>query len=104
MKNMKNIFLIQMSILFMLAGCSKISEKEVERLVYVNYSSLTMSIGEEEQLTASPTSATFTWESADTSVATVSPTGLVRAAGEGETNIIVRSGDATGKVLIIVIP
>ena len=94
---MKN-FLIQTTGIFacllMFAGCSKGPERDLEKRIFVNHASLDMYVGEEVQITASPTTlGTFIWETEDNSVATVSQNGEVRATGEGETNIIVTCGE-----------
>ncbi|MYE70082.1 MAG: hypothetical protein F4237_08550, partial [Gemmatimonadetes bacterium] len=69
--------------------------------VVVSTSSLTFSsLGETAQLTATVhdqngqamASATVAWVSADTDVATVDGNGLVSAAGQGATNIVVTAG------------
>lgn len=52
-----------------------------------------MFVGDELQITASPTNESFTWTSEDPSVATVGATGDVRAVGVGETNIVVSNGN-----------
>jgi len=94
--NMKS-FLIQTTCIFacllMLAGCRKGPDRDIEKKIYVNHASLDMFVGDEDQITASPTDETFTWESEDSSVATVGSTGEVYAMSEGETNIIVSNGD-----------
>ena len=104
MNNM-NRFLMQTTCIFMLllfAGCNEYLDKEVERLIYVNHTSLNMTVGDEIQLTASPTIETYTWESMDTSVATVSKTGEVWAMGEGETQIVVSCGDLRKEISVYV--
>jgi hypothetical protein len=78
---------------WILFGCGKASVTEVERRIFVDYFSLNLFVGDEVQITASPTGETFTWYSEDVSVATVSASGQVQATGEGETNIIVRYDD-----------
>ena len=82
MNNMKNI-LIQIIFLLMLAGCSKGPDRNIEYKIYVTHPQLKMIVGEEVQITASPTEQTFTWESTNPAVASVSATGLVRAIGDG---------------------
>ena len=93
---MKSI-LFQISCIFacwlMFAGCMKGPDRDIEKRIFVNRPLLDMFVDEEVQVTASPTSETFTWNSENSSVATVSQTGLVRATGAGETNIIVSCGD-----------
>ena len=105
--NRLNRFLIQgCSVIIMLifagAACSQLPDKEVERLIYVNHASLNMFVGDIVQLTASPTIETYTWESRDTSVATVNQTGEVTATGAGETEIVVTSGELSKEIQVIV--
>ena len=48
------------------------------------------------------TGVMFAWESADTSVATVDPTGLVTALGNGHTTITATAGSASGTARVTV--
>ena len=80
-------------ICILLAGCAEGPNRDIEKRFFVNYTSLDMYVGDEVQITASPTIETFTWESEDASVASVSQAGEVLATGEGETNILVSCGD-----------
>jgi hypothetical protein len=87
--------------LLMFAGCRKGPDRDIEKRIFVNPASLDMFVGEEVQITASPASETFTWESEDQAVATVSLTGEVRAVGAGETNIIVSSAGLRREIPVI---
>ncbi|MFA7105590.1 MAG: Ig-like domain-containing protein [Dysgonamonadaceae bacterium] len=69
--------------LFMLSACSDGPERDVEYTIYTTQSTIELIEGEEYQITASPTTQTFRWESSDAAVATVSSTGLVRAISDG---------------------
>lgn len=93
---MKN-FLIQTICMLacggLLSGCGNASVAEAEKQIFVNHSSLSLFVGDEVQITASPTLEDFKWSSENTSVATVGASGDVRAVGEGETNIIVSYDD-----------
>ncbi|MDR2385673.1 MAG: Ig-like domain-containing protein [Tannerella sp.] len=103
---MKNILIQITGILtcgWILFGCGKASVTEVERNIFVDHSSLNMFVGDQLQITASPTNETFTWTSEDASVATVSASGEVRAVNEGETNIIVRYDDVQRVIPVSVV-
>lgn len=76
-----------------LAACSNGPEREVEYTIYSTHSALEMIEGDEFQVTASPTTQTFTWESTNTSVATVNSTGLVRAISDGTCFINITSSE-----------
>ena len=80
-------FLIQITCifacLFMLAGCGKGPDRDIKHEIYVTHPELNMMVGEEWQITASPTDQTFTWESTNPEVASVNATGLVRALKDG---------------------
>jgi hypothetical protein len=76
------------------AACSDDSNNEVEEVtIFVDHSSLDLFVGEQVQITASPTGETFEWKSDNPAVATVSA-GLVIAMGEGTTSIVVSCRDA----------
>ncbi|MDR0845703.1 MAG: Ig-like domain-containing protein [Tannerella sp.] len=77
-----------------LSGCDvEYKQREVEKTIYVDKSSIALYVGNTQQLTVSPADGVYNWTSEDESIAKVSLTGLVEATGEGTTNIIVSSGD-----------
>ncbi|MDR1518047.1 MAG: Ig-like domain-containing protein [Dysgonamonadaceae bacterium] len=83
-------------------ACAEGPDRDIEQDLYVNYLSLSLFVGDEVTVTASPTTGTtFGWESENTSVATVSG-GAVRAIGEGETNIIVTGNGVTRTIPVVV--
>ena len=86
MKNM-NRFLIQAicicTLCRMLAACVQGPDRDIEYNLFVTHPSLKMIEGDEVQITASPTSQSFTWESTDPAVASVSETGYVKALKDG---------------------
>ena len=69
---------------------------------------LTLVVGADRQLTAVPVDAagapvpgaTVAWSTLDASVATVSASGLVHAAGPGETRVRATSGDVSADVIV----
>lgn len=86
------------------SGCNLGYEQiNAEKSIYVNQQSLSLFIGEQIQLTASPTGFSFFWESEDTDVATVSSSGLVEAVGTGSTNIIASYDGVKTKVPVRVL-
>ncbi len=89
-------------ILISVWACDDYNRTGVEESVYVNKSSLALFVGEQIQLTASPTdNVTYIWTSEDPTVAKVS-NGLVEAVGEGVTNIVASDGIAQKKVAVTV--
>ena len=80
------------------------------RIVIEPGPAITLSIGATIQLTAAVLDrndhpvmdAVATWSSGDAAVATVSPQGLVTAAGEGSTQVTARSGGASAMIPIYV--
>jgi hypothetical protein len=88
---------------WILSGCGKASITEVEKNIFVNYQSLDLFVNDEVKITASPTGEAFSWESENTSVAIVDASGLVRAAGEGETNIMVSYGNVKRVIPVSVV-
>jgi len=85
----------------------KIVEKELsvavlKKELYLDKHSLSMSVGDSEQLTATSTGE-VTWSSSDTEVATVDNQGLVEAVGNGKTQIIVKAGELADTCSVTVI-
>ncbi len=83
--------------LLMLSACSYGPERDVEYTIYTTNSTIELIEGEEFQITASPTNQTFTWETTDALVATVSSTGLVRAISDGACFINITSSEGLKK-------
>ena len=87
-----------------ITGCDDYERKGVVTpAITVNTHSLSLFVGENDQLTASPAGLSFSWTSEDTKVATVNSNGQVSAVGDGSTFIVVTSGDMTCKVPIDVV-
>jgi len=84
-------------------GCDEYERTEVEKTISIDKSSVNIFIGEELQLTASPSeNAPFTWSSKDTKVADVNNDGLIVGVGEGVTFIIVDDGTFQTKAEVTV--
>lgn len=84
------------------SGCDPYERTAVEQSIYVNHQSVNMLVGDQLQLTASPTEVTYSWVSEDPTVVTVNASGLVEAMGEGSTNIIAYHDDIQVKVPVTV--
>ena len=70
-----------------LTGCDSYDRTEVEYAIYVNQKSVTLFVGEQVQLIASPDDGgTYNWFTDDTEIATVE-NGLVTGVGEGSTTV-----------------
>jgi hypothetical protein len=106
MKNYMNKIIILLLSVLALTGCDNYNDRtEVLPEITANHKSLTIFIGGEAQIVASPQDGTsFTWTSASPDVATVSEDGLVKALSEGSSDITVRKGDAFIIISVIVIP
>jgi uncharacterized protein YjdB len=74
-----------------ICGCTEYPKSEITNPPFVNKTALTMYVGDETQITASPSNASFKWSSDNESVASVSQTGVVTAIGEGLATISVAS-------------
>lgn len=85
--------------LLMLLACGDGPDRNVEYTIYTNKPTIELLEGEEFQFTASPTTQTFTWETTDVNVATVSSTGLVRAISDGTCFISVTSNEGLKKMI-----
>lgn len=84
-------------LLLMLAACSDGLERNVEYSIYTTQSSIGLIEGDEFQITASPTTQTFTYETTDVKVATVSSKGLVKAIGDGTCFINITSNEGLSR-------
>jgi len=77
--------------LMILASCRKGPDRDIEKKIYVTHSSLNLIEGDEIQITASPTDQTFSWQSVNPDIVTVSQTGLVNAIKDGISGINITS-------------
>ncbi len=91
-------FYIYLLAIFLIISCDPYLRTEVQESLYINQQSLNMFVGEQFQLTASPTELTYDWESEDNSVVTVTASGLVLAVGPGSTYIIASSGKRMARI------
>lgn len=81
-------------------SCDRYERTEAKKSFFVDHRSLSLFVGEEIQLKASPTDGTYRyeWKSENPSIATVDADGKVSAVGEGNTDIIVSAGDIVLKI------
>ena len=102
MKNMKR-FLYRTLLIFagllIFAACSEGPERDIEYTIYTTQSTLELLEGEEFQLVASPTTQTFTFETTNSAVATVSSNGLVRGVSDGACFINIISSEGLSKTV-----
>lgn len=104
MNNAKNKFLFHLTgfIFFVgliLNGCAEGPDRNIEHKIFLTHAELNMIEGDETQITASPTSQSFKWESSNTSVVTVSSTGLTKAIGDGSCFIYVTSSEGLKRTI-----
>jgi hypothetical protein len=90
---MKKIFIFVIASISVMMSCDTSLPYEVEDSLFVNSKSVVLYYGDTQQLTASPSSRTYSWTSEDPSIATVSATGLVEGVGNGSTNVIAAYGE-----------
>jgi hypothetical protein len=78
----------------MFLGCDEINEYSFDKVIYLDYKSLALYYGDEQEIVASPSAGrdAVQWTSEDETVATVSSTGRVKAVGVGETRIFASLG------------
>jgi len=87
------------------AGCADGPDRDIEHRLFVSHPALDMVERDETQIIASPTEHTFTWTSADPTVASVSSTGLVKAIKDGVSIItVVSSGGLRREIPVNVTP
>lgn len=96
-----NRFLYRASFFFasllLLATCAEGPERNIDYEIYSTHTTLEMLEGEEFQVTASPSTQTFNWQTTDAAVATVSSTGLVRAINDGTCFINITSSEGLSR-------
>jgi hypothetical protein len=86
-----------------LCGCSEeIKRDALEKYIYVNKSSLNIYVGDKVQLKANPEGESYSWTSADPTIATVTADGLVEATSVGSTEIIAGQGTSRTSVPVSV--
>jgi uncharacterized protein YjdB len=83
--------------LLTLAACADGPERDIEYTIYTTNSTIELLEGEEYQIEASPTEQTFSWETTNPAVATVSTTGLVRAISDGTCFIHIISSEGLSR-------
>ena len=83
--------------MLLLAACGEGLERNIEYTIYSTHTTLEMLEGDEFQVTASPSTQTFTWQTTNAAVATVSSTGLVRAISDGTCFINVTSSEGLSR-------
>ena len=85
---------------FILCNCNDYLRTEVLKEIYVNKTNLNGFVGDQIQLTASPSDGIYqyAWNSENPEIATVSGEGLVKYVGEGTTIIIVSAGDIKQRI------
>ena len=105
MNNNKNKFLFHAGsiiiciVCLMLTGCVDGPDRDIEKNIFVTHADLNLIETDVVQVIASPTNQTFTWESTNTSVVTVSETGLVRALSDGTCLIYVTSSEGLKRTI-----
>lgn len=105
MKKSINKLILFLFTLALLTSCDNFDRTEVIPAISVNHSSLNLFIGSELQLVASPqNNKSYTWESEQPEIATVSSSGLVVGVSEGSTFVIVRDGDIHTRIPVFVEP
>ncbi|MBQ3197346.1 MAG: Ig-like domain-containing protein [Alistipes sp.] len=83
-------------------SCDSYDRTEVEPTVTVDHNKVTLFVGESQALKASPATLSFTWESSNPDIATVSADGVVTGKAEGAASVVAKAGDVTFSVEVIV--
>jgi hypothetical protein len=78
-------------------------EYPVDETIYLNYKSLDLYYGDEVQLTVSPGSGAYLWESGDNAIASISQSGALKATGKGVTYIAVTNENGIVKEIPVVV-
>lgn len=103
---MNKIFAFTYIVLFwcFMPGCTG-DKKEfpVDETIYLNYKKLNLYYGDEVQLTISPTSGLYQWESGNNAIASISQSGALKATGKGSTYITVTNENGVVKELPVAV-
>lgn len=83
-------------------SCDSYDRTEVEPTITVDHNKVTLFVGETKELKASPATLSFTWESLNEDIATVSADGVVTAVAEGAASVVAKAGDVSFAVEVIV--
>ncbi|MDR1156062.1 MAG: hypothetical protein LBL04_15250, partial [Bacteroidales bacterium] len=89
---------------FLMPGCTgDKKEYPVDETIYLNYKRLDLYYGDEVQLTVSPGSGVYLWESGDNAIASISQSGALKTTGKGATYIAVTNENGIVKEIPVVV-
>lgn len=98
-------FLGVFSLMILFFCCDYYTPNQVDRFLYINHDEVTLFVGEEFQLIASPSTANndLIWSSLDPDIVEVDNNGLVKANKQGSTQITVELGNRFANVQVIAV-
>lgn len=107
MKKTLSLAVLALGAVLVISSCNKEEEKITARGVEITPSSLEMTVGDTEALTAeitpsNTTDKTITWSSSDEAIAKVSSEGIVSAIAGGRATISAKCGSKSGTCEVVV--
>ncbi|MFC2475065.1 MAG: Ig domain-containing protein [Prevotella sp.] len=84
MKSVRNLFVLALGSLAVLAACDSYEREEVTREIYVNKHEITLTVGQSDTLVVSPAAGQAQWHSEAEDIATVDADGVVKAVAAGK--------------------
>ena len=103
MKSVRNLFVLALGSLAVLAACDSYEREEVTREIYVNKHEITLTVGQSDTLVVSPAAGQAQWHSEAEDIATVDADGVVKAVAAGSTSIVVTKNGAKFTVGVTVV-
>ena len=86
----------------LIAGCIQGPDRDIESRIFVSPNNLRLFVGDEETIVPSPTLESYSWASANSAIASVSSSGVIKGEAVGETVITVTSRDGTRNIPVVV--
>ena len=100
MKSVRNLFVLALGSLAVLAACDSYEREEVTREIYVNKHEITLTVGQSDTLVVSPAAGQAQWHSEAEDIATVDADGVVKAVAD----VVLSAPKLLGSYAVSLIP